>query len=253
MRRNADPIIWRYLRHVHLAPSTGMLTVALALLLAVIVIVGFIVLESEAEVIALLDWLDRRSTSGPILFTALYAVFVVLVLPSVLLTLGAGFLFGVVQGTFLVMIGETIGATLAFLIGRHFLGDQFADFLTHHARLRATGGNIRRRGWRVVLLTRLTPFFPGKLANYVFGLWRYSLPGFIFGNVIGIVPITVFNVYIGSLAADFATLGTRGVATSPIEWGVLGGSLAVAVAFLIFAARAATRALNARRQDDPSP
>ena len=239
------------MRHSHLHRFGGELTLVLAVVLLTIVVAGVVVLGSEAEIVALLDWVAGRGVWGPALFAALYAVVVVLVMPSVLLTLGAGFLFGVVNGSLLVMVGETVGAVVAFLIGRHFLGDRFAAFLTGHPRLAALTSLARQRGWRVVMLTRLTPFFPGKLANYVFGLSRYSLSGFVVGNVIGIVPITVTNVYLGSLAADIATLGARGALRTPIGWVAIGGGLAVAAAVLIYAGHAAARALQLTKPAAP--
>ena len=44
-----------------------------------------------------------------------YVPAAVLLVPGSLLTLGAGFLFGVVEGTIAVSIGSTLGATAAFL------------------------------------------------------------------------------------------------------------------------------------------
>ncbi len=238
------------MRHAHLHRFGGELALVLSIAIVAMVVAGITVLGSEAKVAAVLDWIDNRGALAPILFAALYAVVVVLVLPSVLLTLGAGFLFGVVKGTVLVMVGETIGATIAFLIGRYLLGDRFAGFLNGHPRLGALERKVKQRGWRVVLLTRLTPFFPGKLANYVFGLSRYSLSGFVFGNVVGIVPITVTNVYLGSVVADLATLGVRGVARTPIEWAAYGVGLVVVVGVLIYVARVATH--NLRLTEPPA-
>jgi len=37
-------------------------------------------------------------------------------------TTGVGFVFGVAKGTLCVVLGTTLGATLAFLIARHCFG-----------------------------------------------------------------------------------------------------------------------------------
>jgi hypothetical protein len=39
-----------------------------------------------------------------------------------------------------------------------------------HARLRVVSEELTPHGWKIVLLTRLIPFFPGKISNYFFGL-----------------------------------------------------------------------------------
>lgn len=67
----------------------------------------------------LLQRIDHLGVIGAIVFIGVYSVATVAFVPGSLLTLGAGVLFGVVQGSIVVFIGATIGATLAFLIGRY--------------------------------------------------------------------------------------------------------------------------------------
>jgi len=67
------------------------------------------------------------------------------------------------------------------------------------------------------MLSRLVPFFPFKLSNYFFGLTRFSLRGLVFGTLVGIIPFSVHNVYLGAIAADLATLGTRTAHRTPLE------------------------------------
>src|SRR5262249_40860435 len=55
---------------------------------------------------------------GPVVLGAVYIPAAVLLIPGSLLTLGAGFAFGVVKGTLAVSLGSTLGAAAAFLVGR---------------------------------------------------------------------------------------------------------------------------------------
>ena len=66
-----------------------------------------------------LEWVDNLGAIAPIAFMLIYVVATVAFLPGSVLTLGAGVLFGVIQGSIYVFIGATIGATLAFLVGRY--------------------------------------------------------------------------------------------------------------------------------------
>jgi hypothetical protein len=54
----------------------------------------------------LLQWFDAQGAWAPLLFILIMAAVVVLVLPGVLFTTGAGFVFGVVEGTMYVVIGH---------------------------------------------------------------------------------------------------------------------------------------------------
>ncbi|WP_236744457.1 VTT domain-containing protein [Marinobacter similis] len=94
-----------------------------------------------------------------------------------------------------------------------------------------------------MLLTRLIPFFPGKLSNFLFGLTNFSFGGFVVGTFIGVIPFSLHNVYLGSLTADLSTLGARETARTPLEWGIYGAGFVGTVAAVVFFNRLARRAL----------
>lgn len=225
-------------------------SIALSILLAAALVTGVAFFEAEPHVLALLEWVDIHAFWGPFVFMVVYAMVVILLLPGILFTLGAGFLFGVVEGSLLVIVAETLGATVAFLaarvISRHYFGARLARFFEGHPHFAILDERVDRDEWKVVLLTRMVPFFPFKLSNYFFGISRFSLSSFVLGTLFGIIPITVANVYIGSLAADLATLGSRTAARSNVEWAMYGVGLVVAVVVAVYIARLAHQALDAR-------
>lgn len=73
----------------------------------------------------------------PMLFVPLYVAATVLFVPGVVLTLGAGAVFGVVHGAVTVSVAATLGATAAFLIGRYLARDAVARRLETNPRFRA--------------------------------------------------------------------------------------------------------------------
>ena len=60
-----------------------------------------------------LTWIASLGIWGPVAVTAIYIISTILLIPGSVLTLGAGFLFGVVKGSIVVSIASTTGATLA--------------------------------------------------------------------------------------------------------------------------------------------
>src|SRR6516162_2322636 len=64
------------------------------------------------------DWVGQRGVAGIFIFIAVYAVATVLLAPGSILTIGAGFAFGLWRGFLAVSAGATIGAALAFLVAR---------------------------------------------------------------------------------------------------------------------------------------
>jgi uncharacterized membrane protein YdjX (TVP38/TMEM64 family) len=206
---------------------------------------ALIYVDAQDQVLALLTWIDGQGLYGPLMFLLIMALVVVLFLPGVLFTTGAGFAFGVIEGSIVVVLGTTLGATAAFLLARYGLGERADAWLGRHTRLKAISNRFASEGWKIVLLTRLVPFFPFKLSNYLFGMTRISIRGFVGGTLIGEIPLSVHNVYLGSLAADLATLGQRPAERTPWEWTFYAAGLVLAVLSVIYLSIWARHALAA--------
>lgn len=204
----------------------------------------------DQQVLSLLGWLEAQGGWASLLFVLIMVVVVVLLVPGVLFTTGAGFVFGLVEGTVYVVTGTTLGAILAFLIARHLFGERATRYVLRRAKLKRVSEELTPHGWKIVMLTRLVPFFPFKLSNYFFGLTAFSLRHFSVGTFLGVIPLSLHNVYLGSIAADIATLGERNAERTPLEWGLYGAGFFVAVGGVIYLGHVARRALARYSQDD---
>ncbi len=220
----------------------GIITVSTLFVALILGVLMYFDIQQHA--LLLLKWLDTLGVWALFLFTLIMALVVILLLPGVLFTFGAGFVFGVMEGSIGVVLGTALGATLAFLLARYLLGSRARRYVLSHTRLKLFSDGLTPDGWKIVMLTRLVPFFPFKLSNYFFGLTSFSLRGFIGGTLLGIIPFSVHNVYLGSIAADVTTLGARHLDRTPIEWTFyIGGFLAVLITVWYFK-RLAQRALS---------
>ncbi|MEN8108244.1 MAG: TVP38/TMEM64 family protein [Pseudomonadota bacterium] len=217
--------------------------IVISILFVALVTALLLYFDVHEDVLRFFDWLDAQGIRGPLLFIVFMVLVVVLLLPGVMFTTGAGFVFGVVEGTICVVVGTTLGAALAFLIARHLFGDRASQFVMRHARLRLVSEEFTPQGWKIVLLTRLVPFFPFKLSNYFFGLTQFSLRGFMGGTIVGIIPLSLHNVWLGSIAADISLEGARNAERSPVEWGLYGAGFLVTIGLVIYLNRLARRAL----------
>src|SRR5262245_23669493 len=188
---------------------------------------------------AALDWIGKLGAWGPAIFVALYVLATVLFIPGSVLTLGAGALFGVVRGSVCVSISATLGATAAFLVGRYLARDAIARKIEKNAKFTAIDRAVAEEGWKIVLLTRLSPVFPFTLLNYAFGLTRVRLSHYVLASWIGMTPGTVMYVYLGSLVNVSA--GHRQRTTG--EWVLYGVGLLATVAVTVFVTRLARKAL----------
>ncbi len=172
-----------------------------------------------------------------------YIIATVLVIPGSLLTLAAGFLFGLPLGVALVSLGSVLGAGAAFLTGRFFARDWVATKIQQQPRFAALDAAVGRRGFLIVFLTRLSPVFPFNLINYVYGLTGVTFRDYFFATWIGMLPVTVLYVYIGSAAKNLAEIFAGDVETGTAGRIALFAGLAATFVLTVVITRIATRSL----------
>ena len=232
---------------IHRNPGSRITSPLLAIVASIVFVAATLAIlvhfGAHEQVLRLLTWFEQEGAWASLLFILIMAAVVVLILPGFLFTTGAGFVFGVIEGSIYVVIGTTLGATMAFLIARHLFGQRAKAFIMERAKLRVVSDDLTPHGWKIVLLTRLIPFFPGKISNYFFGLTPFSLRGYVGGSLLGFIPYSLHNVYLGSIAADITTLGVRNLDRTPLQWALYGFGFIATVVTVIYLNRLARRAL----------
>jgi len=192
---------------IHKDPRGVRVIVRLILLLAIIAggVTCFMLLPKGFFTDAI-QWIRGLGPWGPIVLACLYIPESVLMIPGFLLTLGAGFLFGVVWGTVAASIGSVTGATLAFLLGRT-LGRGFIERrMANHPKFAAIDRAVAKRGFKIVLLIRLVPIIPFNVTNYLFGLTQVSLRDYVLASWLGMFPATLAYAYLGGAADSLLDL-----------------------------------------------
>lgn len=135
--------------------------------------------------------------------TALYLIIAkiigaVLLFPGTPLTLLAGATLGVFWGSIVSVIGNSLGATLAFLISRYFLRNYVSKTIyTKYPTIQKYEARFFNRGLLTVIILRLIPLFPFNVLNYLLGVTRIKTKDYIIGTVFGIIPGTIAFVYFG--------------------------------------------------------
>ena len=186
-----------------------------------------------------LEWMRALGPWGPVLFVAVYVLATVLLVPGSVLTLGAGAVYGVAYGSLIVSLASTLGATAAFLVARHLARDAVARRIAGHPRFAALDQAVADAGWKIVVLTRLSPVFPFTFLNYAFGLTRVTLREYVLASWLGMMPGTVMYVYLGSLADAAGSTRQR----TPMEWTFYAIGLLATIAVTVIVTRLARRAL----------
>ena len=128
---------------------------------------------------------------------AVYVLVTGLSLPgAAVLTLLAGWYFGVLRGVIFVSFASTTGATLAFLLSRYLLRDWIQSRFGQ--RLKTFNDALDREGAFYLFTLRLIPVVPFFVINLVMGLTRVRVITFWWVSQIGMLAGTCVYVYAGS-------------------------------------------------------
>ena len=193
-----------------------------------------------------LSWVQALGPIAPIGFILIYNLATVLFVPGLILTLGGGVLFGLGFGTVYVFIAATLGATIAFLIGRNFARDWVTEKIVGYPKFGAIDAAVAKNGFKIVLLTRLSPLFPFNILNYAFGITQVSLKDYVLGSI-GMIPGTILYVYLGSLIGNIALIGTTNrfdPETERLQWIAKIIGFIVTIGVTIYITRIAQKALD---------
>ena len=160
--------------------------------------------------------IGKMGIAGILIFIAVYAAATVLLAPGVILTIGAGFAFGLWKGFLAVSAGATLGAALAFLVARSIARDRIEAMAKGNDRFQRIDSAISEQGAKIIFLLRLSPVIPFNLSNYFYGLTGVKFWPYVFASWIGMMPATFLYVFIG--AAGKATVSAAGGEAMKYGW-----------------------------------
>jgi uncharacterized membrane protein YdjX (TVP38/TMEM64 family) len=191
-------------------------------------------------------WVGQLGTLGIVVFIAVYAIATVLLAPGAILTIGAGFAFGLWKGFLAVSAGSTLGAGLAFLVARFIARDKVKAIAQRNDSFRKIDTAIGRQGAKLIFLLRLSPVIPFNLSNYFYGLTAVEFWPYVVASWIGMMPGTFLYVYIGTAGkvAVAAAAGGEALEHGWQYWTFLGVGLAATVIVTIWVTKIARDALQ---------
>lgn len=145
---------------------------------------------------SLLDFVAGNRATAMLAFVAIYTAAVAMSLPlGGLLTITGGFLFGVLQASFCVEIGATLGATILFLVARSAFGEPLRAKAGRWLGAVEKGLKLQDNALYYLLFLRLVPIFPFFVVNLVPAFLGVRLGTYVLATAVGMVPaIVVFSM-----------------------------------------------------------
>lgn len=175
-------------------------------------------------------WILALGPGGAVIFALLFVAATLVLAPDWPLSIAAGFVYGF-WGLPVVIVAATTAATLSFLAARYLFRDRVRACLAGRPRLLAVDRAVAEEGWKIVALLRLSPAVPFNLQNYLFGATAVPFAQYVAATALGIVPGSLFYVYVGALGS-----AARHSGGAPLKWVLLAVGLAATAAAAILVA-----------------
>ncbi len=233
----------------HAASQRRRLVLAAAFLGVVLVAVWTLPLTQWLD--AATHWIDVHPATGRTAFVAAYILGTVLMVPGSVLAMSGGYLFGLAGGLPLVSLGTAFGALFACAAGRGVARDFVAEATATNPRFAALDRALAKRGFLVIVLTRLSLLLPYNLLNYAYGLTRIRYRTYFIATWLGMLPANALYAYLGSIAHD-----VEAIVSGDVESGragqiafVAGLAALLLVSWIIH--RTATRELRKQMGEKP--
>lgn len=171
-------------------------------ILSLIVLVTLIILLNAGKHISgfninnVVNYVSSKGKFGKIVFLLIYTLKpILLFIPSSIVSVAGGILFGPVQGFILNMLGFFLSGTLAFYLSR-LLGKSFVERILRGKAIELDKG-IEKNGVKIMFMFRLPPIFPFDPVSYAAGITRIKYRSFMIGSLLGVMVETFCYSYLG--------------------------------------------------------
>ncbi|MDX2229632.1 MAG: TVP38/TMEM64 family protein [Leptolyngbyaceae cyanobacterium bins.349] len=178
--------------------------------------------------VAVKQWFSPLGIVGIPVFVFAYLLATIFGLPNIVLILVAGALFGFVNGLIAASIGDTLGAIACFLLGRTVARERVQKWIRKNPQFASLDHAVGKQGWKILLLTRLSPLVPSSVLNYGFSCTKVSFWQYCFFTWLGMLPVLAAYVYLGSFGV---ALIKGGLTPGKLLVQGVGLGLAIAAAF----------------------
>lgn len=146
------------------------------------------------------------STWALFYFYAITSITMALALtPTTFIALLSGYFLGwyaVLPVVFSYLIASWIGYQMARLLDN----GRFIDTLTREEKVKRIVDNLKSNEFGIILMARLSPVLPFAISNVLLSLAGARLRYFMTAGFIGMLPRTVFTIWIGSQAKQIRVL-----------------------------------------------
>ncbi len=158
-------------------------------------------------------------------------------IPTTFVALICGYIWG-----FNAIIPLVVSYSLATFIGANLSkwidNDQILNQINKNPRAKSILSKLQNETFKIVALARLSPVFPFGISNVIFTYLGVPLSNLLFAGIIGMLPRTLFMVWIASRAESIQKVFSnnwQNYIQSPIFWvGIISFFLLLVTVYQAF-------------------
>jgi uncharacterized membrane protein YdjX (TVP38/TMEM64 family) len=223
--------------------------------LALFIVVALVWLAQSAPFLGAVEETEnvvrRWGALSIVVYPLLVMAATVLFLPGGVLSLGGGFFFGLWWGTALVLLGNLLGAAVAFWVGQR-LGRRFVrEKILCDDRWAALDRAIARRGPRIIFFSQLNPLFPTSLFNYLYGITKVGFWECMKWVALGRLPGIFLYCYFGTLGQLGIRILRGESVPGPMDYILWGGGLVLTIVVAAVLGQTASKVIEEYRRLAP--
>jgi len=170
------------------------------------------------QLLELNKWIERSGDKGVLYLSVLLVALTICGVPATIFIVGGGFAFseryeryGLLINFMACYIGCTVGACIAFFMGRYFFRRTVRAYIRKKKLriVRAIDIAMKTEGTKMAILLRIVPYIPWNVFNYIAGVTGMRFYSFLIGSI-GSWPWIIICSFIGSglNSLDEAASGT---------------------------------------------
>jgi len=211
-------------------------------------IIGVAVYVNKSKILVhTLESIENFGPGAVLVYTGACFAGTIFFFPSFILNAGGGILFGMFPGVLYCLLGTSTGSVIALLLGRYLFRKAIEKKFKNNTSFHVMEGILKKEGWKVLILARLTPVFPFLAGNYAFGLTSVSAWHYFIAAFIGSIPSASVYVYLGTILGDFASADSGVRQRTPLEWGLMIIGLLVTIILVVYLRQLAQKILDEKK------
>lgn len=137
-------------------------------------------------------------------------------LPTNILHITCGLIFGLAKGVIFSLLMYTVSATIPFYLVKKYFNEKARNML-EDTKIYSLLDIIEEKPFIILICCRISPVVPGSLENMLFGITSISTYLYMLGTTIGITPQLILLVYIGTIIQNITEVGEINLFHNPFN------------------------------------